>query len=152
MTALPDRGRLLGVDLGEVRIGLAVSDPDQTVATPAETLPVQAPADLPRIARDLLTAARRLEAVGVVVGLPRTLQGREEEPARRARGVARELERELPVELWDERFSTAEADRAMRAGGADGRERRGAVDRVAASLILRGYLQARRAPAGGEGP
>lgn len=150
MTALPERGRLLGVDLGEVRIGLAVSDPDQTVATPAETLPVDAPADLPRIAREVLAAARRLEAVGAVVGLPRSLDGREEAPARRARAVARQVAAELPVEVWDERFSTAEAHRAMRAGGADGRERRRAVDRVAASLILQGYLEARRTPAGGD--
>lgn len=143
MTDLPSRGRLLGVDLGTVRIGLALSDPDQRVATPAGTVEVEEPQDLPRIARSIAGEADRRRAVGVVVGLPLTPQGREGAAARRVRDIAQILADGLPVELWDERFSTVEAERAMAVAGADSRERRHAVDRVAATLILRGYLEAR---------
>lgn len=136
---------MLGVDLGDVRIGLALSDPDATVATPLGTLQVTAADDLAAIADRLVAVAQQEGAARVVVGLPRSLSGREGRPAQRAREVARLVgEQGLDVDLWDERFTTAEADRAMLAQGARRRERRAAVDRVAATLLLQAYLDARR--------
>ncbi|MFP4235260.1 MAG: RuvX/YqgF family protein, partial [Nitriliruptoraceae bacterium] len=81
---LPRSGRLVAVDLGEVRIGLAVSDPGQVVASPAETLHVPRGAQEPMLAA-LVDALARHEAAGVVVGYPRTLAGREGRAAGRAR-------------------------------------------------------------------
>lgn len=136
---------MLGVDLGDVRIGLALSDPDATVATPLGTLQVAAADDLAAIADRLVAVAQQEGAARVVVGLPRSLSGREGRPAQRAREVARLVgEQGLDVDLWDERFTTVEADRAMLAQGARRRERRAAVDRVAATLLLQAYLDARR--------
>ena len=143
---LPIRGRLLAVDLGDVRIGLALSDPDQIVASPLETLPVASANDHDRIVADLGRVATDREAVGIVVGLPRRLDGREDDPARRSREIAEALRARtgLPVALWDERFTTTEAERVMLAQDASRRERRSSIDRVAASLILQGVLEAQR--------
>ncbi|HEX2029562.1 MAG TPA: Holliday junction resolvase RuvX [Nitriliruptorales bacterium] len=136
---------MLGVDLGDVRIGLALSDPDATVATPLATLHV-ADADDPASIVDRLVAVAQREGAGtVVVGLPRALSGREGRPAQRAREVARLLaEHGLDVDLRDERFTTVEAERVMLAQRVRRRERRQAVDRVAATLLLQTYLDARR--------
>lgn len=144
--ALPTRGRLLAVDVGSVRIGLALSDPDQVVAAPLETRPVPAAEDLDRIATDLAAVADEHLVAGIVVGLPRRLDGREGDAARRCRRIAAGLRDRsgLPVALWDERFSTTEAERVMLAQDASRRERRASIDRVAASLILQGVLEAQR--------
>lgn len=143
---LPDRGRLLAVDLGDVRIGLAVSDPDQIVASPAETLAVEDPDDVDAVVADLVAATERHQAVALVVGYPRRLTGREGSAARRARLLAARLRDAtgLPVRLWDERFTTTEAERVMLAQDASRRERRRSIDRVAASIILQGVLEAQR--------
>lgn len=154
----PPAGRVLGVDLGDVRIGLAISDPARMVATPLETRPVpgaeagpdrgartERQSDPALIAEDLAQVAREHDAATVVVGLPRTLGGREGRPAQHARAVAAHLaEHGLEVALWDERFSTVEAERLMLDQGARRRERRAAVDRVAATLVLQTYLDSRR--------
>lgn len=141
---IPHTGRVVAVDLGDVRIGIACTDPAQVVASPAETLPVADPGDLDRIAADIVAAARRHDAVGVVVGLPRTLDGTEGEAARRARAIADRIAAHLPVELWDERLSTVEAERVLLDAGLRRRARRAAADRVAASIILQGWVEARR--------
>lgn len=143
---MPDRGRILAVDLGDVRIGLALSDPDQIVASPLDTLAVEHPDDLDAIVTDLAAAADEHGAAGLVVGYPRRLSGREGAAARRARLVADRLRTatRLPVRLWDERFSTTEAERVMLEQDASRRERRRSIDRVAASIILQGVLEAQR--------
>ncbi|MDQ4129444.1 MAG: Holliday junction resolvase RuvX, partial [Actinomycetota bacterium] len=84
--------RTLGVDLGDVRIGLALSDPGGRVATPLETLPVEDPDDVEGIVLSLADAARRHGAEMVVVGLPRSLAGEEKEAAQRARHVAQRVQ------------------------------------------------------------
>ncbi len=142
---LPERGRLLAIDLGEVRIGLAVSDPTQTVASPAETLEVPRDQDGPALDA-LTTAIGRHEAVGVVVGEPRRLDGREGAAARRGRHFAGELRARtgLPVSLQDERFTTVEAERVMLAGDASGEQRRHRIDPIAASVLLQTVLEAQR--------
>lgn len=143
---IPTSGRVLAVDLGEVRIGLAVSDALQTIGSPAETLDVERDAPVDDVAVLLAEEVDAREVVGVVVGYPKTLEGREGAAARRARLLAEALQRRtgVPVDLWDERFTTTEAERAMIDGGVRRRDRRKSIDTVAASLILRGWLEARR--------
>jgi putative holliday junction resolvase len=151
---LPDEaaggGRVLGVDLGEVRVGLALSDPTGVVANAFDTLDVRRAPDAGAVARAIVEAAREYDVTTVVIGLPRALSGREGRPAQHAREVARLVEElaGMDVELWDERFTTVEAERALIDGGTRRRERRTVVDRVAATLLLQTYLDARRRGAG----
>ena len=149
VASLPPAGRLLGVDVGDVRLGLAVTDPGQVVATPLDT--VASSPDPDEVVEVVLAAIADEQPVGVVVGYPRTMGGREGSAAQRCRVVAEEVasRSELPVLLWDERLSTVEAERALLEGDVRRRARRQVVDRVAASLILRGVLEARRLGAGG---
>jgi putative Holliday junction resolvase len=142
---LPTEGRLLAIDLGEVRIGIALSDPGQVVASPAETLHVPRDQDAPAIDA-LVDAVARHEAAGVVVGYPRRLDGREGAAAQRARRFADALgERTgLPVALWDERFTTVEAERVLLQGDVSRADRKETIDRVAASVILQSVLEAQR--------
>lgn len=144
LKALPRTGRLLGVDLGDVRVGLAITDSGQLVATPLETRPAHD--DVDDTADDLAGVVTEHDVAGVVVGYPRTLQAREGAAAARARRVATVLAERttLPVVLWDERFSTVEAERVMLEQDASRRERRAHIDRVAATLILQGVVEARR--------
>jgi putative Holliday junction resolvase len=132
--------RVLGVDLGTVRVGLAVSDPDGILAQPLDVIP--------RENAELEVAARaaHLEVSEIVVGMPITLGGTRGQAAEAAEAFAEELEvrTKLPVARWDERMSTKEAERAMRATGKSSRQQRGMVDKVAAALILQSFLDSRR--------
>lgn len=150
---LPTSGRLLAIDLGEVRVGLAVSDPSQVVASPAETLQVPRDADGPTLDA-LVSAAERHEASGLVLGLPRRLDGGEDAPARRARWFADRLRERtgLPTRLHDERFTTVEAERVLLDGDVSRAGRKRAVDQLAASVLLQGVLEAQRARRGREVP
>ncbi|MEW6059102.1 MAG: Holliday junction resolvase RuvX [Actinomycetota bacterium] len=134
----PPAGRVLGLDLGEVRIGVAVCDPDRRLAVPMETISAGAPADLQAVAR----LVRHNDVTLVVVGHPVMLSGRRGARARHAEEFADGLRGlvQVPVVLHDERLSTAEADRMLQEAGAGGRERRRAVDRSAAAVILQAYL------------
>ncbi|WP_219413598.1 Holliday junction resolvase RuvX [Pseudonocardia nigra] len=138
------RGRRLGVDVGAVRVGVAVSDPDGVLATPLRTVPrdVAGGADL----RTIAELVSEHEAVGVVVGLPRTLAGREGPAAETARAFAEALERvvDVPVELSDERLTTVVATQQLRQRGVKGRKQRAVVDQAAAVAILQGWLDAGR--------
>lgn len=141
---LPATGRLLGVDLGDVRVGLAITDPEQRVATPLETR--HALGSVEDQAADLATVVDERETSGIVVGYPRTLAGREGTAAARTRRVATTLADivDRPVVLWDERFTTVEAERVMLEQDASRRDRRANIDRVAATLILQAVVDARR--------
>lgn len=143
--ALPETGRLLGIDLGEVRIGIAVSDPGQVVASPAETLHVPRDQDAPMVDA-LVDAAARHDAAGLVIGYPKRLDNREGAPAQRARRIADALRERtgLPVRLVDERFSTVEAERVLLAGDVGRADRKQQVDRVAASVLLQTVLETQR--------
>lgn len=138
-------GVLLGVDVGQVRVGLAASDAAGILAHPVATLPRDeaGDSDLEQIAHEV----RQRAAVAVVVGLPRSLSGEEGVAARSARRYAVALQRrlEVPVRLWDERLTTVDAHRLLRDSGVRGRDQRGVVDQVAAVLILQAALDARRA-------
>lgn len=138
-------GRLLGVDLGTDRIGLALSDPEQVIASPLATLSSTGLAT-GEVVTLLAMKAVESGASGVVFGSPRTLQGREGRAAARSRRVAESLAAEsgLPVALVDERFTTVEATRVMREQDVDERAGRSSVDRLAAALILQQAIERRR--------
>ena len=133
----------LGVDVGTVRVGLAGSDETGTIATPLRTVPRRPAAQLWR-ELDQVVGDRLPERI--VVGLPRRLDGSEGASAGDARGLADQLQRRtgLPVEMWDERFTTAAAERSMIAQGQRRAERRESVDAVAATLLLQSWLDSRR--------
>ena len=145
MTAdLPTKGRLLGVDMGEKRIGLALSDPSQTLAQPLATLTRRAGRRFPmRQLREHLDAH---EPVGVVVGLPLTPEGAEDEWTAQARAVGALITEKsgLPVHYWDERMSTARALGAISEMGGTKRGREGDVDQLAATVVLQHFLDGRR--------
>jgi putative Holliday junction resolvase len=142
MAQTTSRGRVLGLDLGDVRIGVAISDDERRLAVPLGTVRTGAPHDLRAIAE----LVREHGVALVVVGHPRSLSGERGEAARKAEAFAEALRAALPVPvvLQDERLSTAEAERALREAGAGGRRRRRAVDRSAATVILQAYLDAHR--------
>ena len=133
----------LGVDVGAVRVGVASCDPAGLIATPVVTLR-RGHGDLAELAR---LAAER-QAVEVVVGLPRTLAGREGRAATDAVAYAQQLAATLgstPVRLVDERFSTVGAQRDLRASGVGSRRGRSVVDQAAAVIILQSALDEERA-------
>ena len=137
-------GRVLALDVGSRRLGVAVSDPTGTVASPLATLPRRTPAS---DADALGALAAEQAARVVVVGLPVTLAGREGPAAHAVRAYLAELERLLPeleFRLADERLSTVAAERALIGGGVRRRDRRAVVDRVAASVFLQTWLDAER--------
>jgi len=139
-----DAGRLLGVDWGERRIGLALSDETRTLAQPLTTLTRRTGKRFPM--RDLLTLLEQHAVTGIVVGLPLDQEGAEGEAATAARLLAADIARRSgqPVELWDERLTTARALRAVRAMGGTTRGRKDDVDALAATLLLQHYLDAKR--------
>lgn len=142
---LPTTGRLVSIDLGEVRVGIATSDPGQMVASPAETLHVPRAKDEATLDA-LVDAVARHDAAGVVVGYPKRLDGREGAAAARARTFADRLRERtgLPVVLWDERFTTVEAERVLLEGDMSRAGRKDVVDRVAASVLLQTVLESQR--------
>jgi putative Holliday junction resolvase len=140
----PARGRRLGIDVGSVRVGVALSDPDGVLATPLVTVPrdVDGGADLRAIA-DIVTEHGIVE---IVVGLPRTLANREGPAAAAARtfGDALTDAVAVPVVYSDERLTTVVATQQLRARGVKGRKQRSVVDQAAAVAILQGWLDSRR--------
>jgi len=137
-----ERGRVLGLDLGQSRIGVAISDQERRLAVPLGTVRTGAPADVKAIAAIVAENG----VTEVVVGLPLALSGRSGEGAEHARAFADALRGFLgiPVELQDERLSTVEAERGLRTAGVAGRRRREVIDQSAATLILQSYLDQRR--------
>jgi putative Holliday junction resolvase len=136
--------RALGLDIGAARVGVAVSDRDGTVASPVAVLDARA---LARDARALVRIAEDYEAECLVVGMPLTMAGEEGPQAAIVRAEAERLAAALglPVEYHDERLSSAEARRVMRESGKSEKAQRGALDKVAAAIVLQGWLDARRA-------
>lgn len=138
----PDAGAVLALDPGSVRVGVAASVPGSTIATPIGWLP-RDPASLwPRLLREIRERGVRR----IVVGLPRKLDGAEGDAAADARTLAAEAEQRtgLPCELWDERFTTAQAERDLVAAGVRRRRRREVVDAAAATLLLQSWLDSPR--------
>lgn len=130
-------GRVLGIDPGERRVGLAVSDPLRITAQGLETFD-RRKGDLKK---HLVALIAEYEVIEVVVGHPVSMSGRPSESSRKAETLARDLAHAtgLPVHLWDERLSSVEANRVLAGSGAA----KGATDRVAAALILQSYLDSK---------
>ncbi len=139
--AAADRGRWLAVDWGERRIGLAISDPTGTIASPAGFI-VRRAGKRPPIA-ELIRRGQALEARAFVVGLPLDGAGNETPRATEVRRVADELAKRtgMPVRLLDERFTTAAALRAVHEMGGSTRGRKGDVDALAATVLLQHALR-----------
>nr|WP_243627662.1 Holliday junction resolvase RuvX [Rhodovulum sp. BSW8] len=137
--ALPRPAALIGLDFGEKTIGVAVSDPFWTVASPLETI---------RRKKFTLDAGRVLDIAqgrsvgGIVLGLPRNMDGTEGARCQSTRAFARNLSRitDLPIGFWDERLSTVAAERALLEADTSRRRRAEVIDHVAAGYILQGLL------------
>ncbi|WP_344616997.1 Holliday junction resolvase RuvX [Dactylosporangium salmoneum] len=146
------RGRRLGIDVGSVRVGVAVCDPDGILASPVATVArdqrVDTEGKTPTDMSEILGYLREYEAVEIIVGLPINLAGKEGPAAVLIRQYAdrlAELAAPVPVVLADERMSTATATRRLSERGVRGRRQRAVVDQAAAVEILQGWLDARRA-------
>lgn len=134
-------GRVLGLDLGDARIGVAVSDADRRVAVPHGTIRVgQPPGELKAVA----ALVQELDVTAVVVGHPRSMSGASGARAQQAEAFAGALRAVVgvPVELQDERLSTVQAERSLREAGVSGPRRRQVVDESAAAVILGAWLDA----------
>ena len=136
-------GRMLGVDYGEARIGLAVSDPTGTIASPIEAIGATGSGDPLNVAN----IAADQGASTIVVGLPLSLDGTYGPAARKVNAFCNRLRKitDLPVVAWDERSTTVEAQSLLRAAGhspakARGKER-GKIDSASAAIILNAYMQ-----------
>ena len=145
-----ERGVWLGVDVGSVRVGVAVSDPDRILATPVTTLAREPGATVEPGGPDVEALAALVvehAAVGVVVGLPRSLSGDEGPAAGLARAYAAVVAARVApvwVRLVDERLTSVDAHRALRDSGVAGRRQRAVVDQAAAVLILQTALDTER--------
>ena len=140
--------RVLGIDLGERRVGIAVSDPTGSIAQPLPTLRRRARKRMPLAT--LQDLAKEYEVQDIVVGLPLAPSGRDTEWTRTVREAASNLEKRsgVPVHLVDERFTSKAAERAVRGIGLpkNKREEKGRVDAAAAVLILQSWLDTRSRP------
>lgn len=140
----PPGVRALGVDLGSKRVGVAVSDLSGTIASALTT--VHRSKSRRHDHQELARIAREEEAEVIVVGLPLSLDGSTGKAARAATTEANQLASvvAVPVEMYDERFTTVTAERGMLEAGLDARERRKVVDKVAAAVMLQAWLDHRR--------
>lgn len=136
---LPERGTIIGLDLGTKRIGVAASDPDRRVATGVTTIVRKG---FRNDAARLLALAEERHAVAFVLGLPLNMNGTEGPRAQATRAFARNLARltALPIALWDERLSTAAVERELIATDMRRRRRAAVIDEHAAAYILQGAL------------
>jgi putative Holliday junction resolvase len=137
--------RILGLDPGSRRVGVALSDPTHVLATPHSVLDAEPRS---RLAEALKTICREKEVDRVVVGLPLRMDGDEGPAAEKARAFAEWVGGALglPVEFWDERLSTVTAQNALIEGGARREKRREVVDMIAAQIVLQHYLDSRMPP------
>jgi len=131
--------RTLGLDYGSKRIGVALSDPEGIMAHPIRTIHVKS--DGSHI-RDILTIIHTYQVTKVVIGLPYNMDGSLGNKGEEVMKWGRYLEQALglPVVFWDERLSTSEAHEMLLAVNIKGRKRRVIIDKIAASIILKGYL------------
>ena len=136
-------GRVLGVDLGARRVGLALTDPERTFASPLDTIPFDSEK---KTAERLFALCRERSVDQVVVGLPVRDDGSEGENCARARRIVdRLVELGVAAEPWDESWSTRDAEKALEGAGGGRISRRRRIDQVAAALVLRDWLEHRGA-------
>lgn len=139
VNALPPSGAIIGLDVGTKTIGVAVSDVTRTIATALKTIRRK---KFSVDSAELLALAEKSEAAGFVIGLPINMNGTEGPRAQSCRAFARNLAAltPLPIALWDERLSTAAAERVLLDADASRKRRADVIDSVAASYILQGAL------------
>lgn len=139
MTMVPADGALMGLDLGTKTIGLALSNPERTLATPVTTIRRK---KFTTDAEELLALATARGVVAFILGLPRNMDGTEGPRAQATRAFARNLAQrtDLPIALWDERLSTAAAERQLLALDTSRAKRAEIIDEMAAAFILQGAL------------
>lgn len=137
-------GRILGVDVGERRVGFAVSDPTEFLASSHGMVEVQSPA---HAANETVRLCRELGAAKVVVGMPINMDGSRGPAAQKAEAFAEALrgKLDLPVDTWDERLSTKSAHDVLIEAGTRREKRKGLVDKLAAQIMLQNYLDAQHA-------
>lgn len=135
--------RILALDIGQARVGIAVSDPGEQVASPVCVLPAS---EVLGNAKPFRRVLEDWEPELLLCGLPYTMAGEEGPQAARIRAVAQKISAAcgLPCEFADERLSSREAKRSLREKGLSEREMRGKIDMIAASLFLQAWLDARR--------
>ncbi|MEZ6093691.1 MAG: Holliday junction resolvase RuvX [Pirellulaceae bacterium] len=146
--SLPETGRIAGIDFGTVRIGIAITDPAQSLASPYEIYQVKNPRLDEKYFREF---ARNERLVGFVVGLPVHLSGQDSQISIQAEEFAKWL-RELtglPVLLFDERFTSAFADEVVREAGLTRKKRKQLLDKLAAQILLSNYLESKASRGGG---
>lgn len=138
-------GRILGVDFGERRVGLALSDPTGFLASAHSVLIVQSAA---HAANEVARVARETACIRIVVGLPLNMDGSKGPSAQKAEAFIESLRTKVkvPVVAWDERLSTKSAHDFLQATGHSAKDRRGIVDKVAAEVLLQTYLDAQTPP------
>jgi len=136
-------GRWLGVDYGEKRVGLAISDESGILATPLRIADVLSPKQAARAVRE---ACAEIEAVGIVVGLPLNMNGTIGFKAEEVNVFCERLRRSVnvPVETWDERLSTSMVERVLLDADMSRGKRRKVRDKLAAQVILQGWLDAKQ--------
>jgi putative Holliday junction resolvase len=143
-------GRVIGLDLGSARIGVAVTDSDQTVATGVEV--VARSGDRGADHRAIAVLLGEFDAVGVVVGLPLSMSGAVGPAARAVLEEAAQLQAviEVEVDTVDERLTTVAASRGLRASGRKARDQRGVIDQSAAAVLLQSWVDRRRSEQGAQ--
>jgi putative Holliday junction resolvase len=136
--------RILAIDYGSQRIGLALSDPTGTLARPLPFLPAKADA---KLARDILPILDKEQVHLILLGLPRNMDGSSGEAAQKVQAFAAVLgtTTPIPVKLIDERLSTVQASRQLHESGKNTRQQRGQIDSEAACVLLQGYLDSQTA-------
>lgn len=139
-----ERGRVLGIDFGSRRIGVAVSDARGSLASPLVV--IERSGDMSRDHETIRSISEEEEVVCVVVGMPYTLDGRRSVAAEAVERELQELRARLdvPVETWDERMTTAAAHKNLRAQNISSKKRRDQIDKFAAAVMLQGWLDAHR--------
>ena len=137
------KGRVLGVDYGDVRTGLAISDEGQTLASGISTISV---GGMMKTARYIANLAKESDAVLIVMGLPKNMDGSEGKRAELVRIFASILEKstECPITFYDERLSTVEAYEFLNLTSSVGKRRRAAIDTLSAEIILQDYLDSQK--------
>jgi putative Holliday junction resolvase len=131
--------RILALDPGTVRVGVAVSDELQMIATPLEFIPAEPTANMLARLKQLLAEK---EVGQIIVGMPRNMDGSYGPAAEKAREFVKTLQAEItvPIRTWDERLTTRQASRMMSQAGRTAKEQRGRVDQAAAAVLLQSYL------------
>ncbi len=137
--------KIMAVDYGDARTGLAVCDRTETLASPVGVIEEKSMA---KVAEKIIHASREFEVQMVVLGLPVNMDGSEGKRAEKTRKLGGILEKilEIPLEYWDERNTTKSAEGLLSEAGTYGKKRKALVDAVAATVILDSYLSFRRQP------